>query len=279
MDHDRVAPLPPLDPEMDPTGNHYWSYHGLETLLACKRPVTASQDEDLFIAVHQICELAFHQMVLDLDRALDALRAALEEAAEGPLGPTEECGYFLRRVNRLWRTVNGTMPILTDLRAFGEFRDAIGPTSGFQSFQFRRLELQSGVPRYWTGGTADASGTPHVAETEFDRRYGAEIARWLERYRRHSLRHYFGVLVERAREAGAAEPVAALRADRRAAPLLGALADYDRAQLRFHRSHLQLATVQLERVGVDTGTGGTSFRDYLAKYERELAPLFPGLGA
>ena len=59
---------------------------------------------------------------------------------------------------------------------------------------------------------------------------------------------------------------------------LGALADYDRAQLRFHRSHLQLATVQLERVGVDTGTGGTSFRDYLAKYERDLAPLFPGLG-
>jgi tryptophan 2,3-dioxygenase len=35
--------------------------------------------------------------------------------------------------------------------------------------------------------------------------------------------------------------------------------------------------VQLRRVGVEVGTGGTSFRTYLAKYEGELAPLFPGL--
>jgi hypothetical protein len=30
-------------------------------------------------------------------------------------------------------------------------------------------------------------------------------------------------------------------------------------------------------MGVGTGTGGTSFRDYLARYEAEQAPLFPGL--
>jgi len=30
-------------------------------------------------------------------------------------------------------------------------------------------------------------------------------------------------------------------------------------------------------VGVSYGTGGTSFRDYLQRYERDQAPLFPGL--
>jgi tryptophan 2,3-dioxygenase len=34
---------------------------------------------------------------------------------------------------------------------------------------------------------------------------------------------------------------------------------------------------QLAIVGVEVGTGGTSFRDYLAKYGKEIAPLFEGL--
>ncbi|MBE9001587.1 hypothetical protein IQ274_26085 [Nostoc sp. LEGE 12447] len=48
-------------------------------------------------------------------------------------------------------------------------------------------------------------------------------------------------------------------------------------QRRFHKSHLGLAITQLKIVGADVGTGGKSFRDYLAKYDREEAPLFPDL--
>jgi tryptophan 2,3-dioxygenase len=149
---DFTTPLPLLDTDEDVSRNHYWSYHNLPALLACKRPLTASMDEDLFIAVHQVCEIAFHQIVIDQDRALDALRAALSNETIAPL---DETHYFLARVTRLWRTVNVTMPILTDLRAFAQFRTSIGPTSGFQSFQFRRIEIQAGVrERYWQGGTA-----------------------------------------------------------------------------------------------------------------------------
>jgi tryptophan 2,3-dioxygenase len=59
--------------------------------------------------------------------------------------------------------------------------------------------------------------------------------------------------------------------------VVAVLGGYDRAQLAFHRAHLQLAVVQLTRVGVEVGTGGTSYKDYLAKYESLLAPLFPML--
>jgi tryptophan 2,3-dioxygenase len=270
-------PLPPLNPNLDVTQNHYWSYHRLEALLDCKQPLTASQDEDLFIAVHQICELAFHQMILDMERVLELLALALQvEANEIIHDPSEVC-YFFQRILRLYEVVGVTMPILTTMRAFAEFRTTIGPTSGFQSFQFRHLEIMSGLPKYWEGGTKDEQGQPHVAETEFDRRYGAQIEQWLERHHQHNLRHYYTLLVSRAAGNTLAERVQSLLHHPRANSVLKAMQAYDELQTRFHRSHLGLAIQQLKIVGADVGTGGTSFRDYLAKYERELAPLFPGL--
>ncbi|MFN8828942.1 MAG: tryptophan 2,3-dioxygenase family protein [Labrys sp. (in: a-proteobacteria)] len=263
-----ARPLPPLDPTMDASANHYWSYHSLPVLLACKKPLTASKDEDLFIAVHQICEIAFHQMILDLDRALDAFRLALDEAPDRICGDVGETCYFLDRVVALWRTVNTTMPILTGLRAFAEFRTSIGPTSGFQSVQFRRIEIMSGVTdAFWRGGTADKDGKVHVAETEFDRRHGAEIAAWFETYRTHSLAHHATVLA--TRRAGGDHPGSNA--------LVDLLIAYERAQEAFHRLHLKLAVVQLKRVGADVGTGGTPYRDYLQTYSQRIAPLFPGL--
>lgn len=272
-----AKPMPPLDPSLDTSGNHYWTYHQLPKLLACKQPVTAAPDEDLFIAVHQICELSFHQMILDLGRTLEIARAGID-ASEGRIGDLEEASYFLRRVVDFWRTVNATMPILAGMRGFVEFREALGPTSGFQSWQFRRIEIMSGVTeRYWQGGTADAEGRLHPAETHFERHYGEQVRAWIEEHRFHSLRHHAEALLTIARAASPADPAQWLDDHPSAGPFTRLLAAYDRAQLAFHRAHLRLAEVQLARVGVEVGTGGTSFKDYLAKYEAMLAPLFPML--
>jgi tryptophan 2,3-dioxygenase len=271
-----AKPLPPLDPSVDYSKNHYWNYHNLPVLLACKKPVTASQDEDLFIAVHQVCEIAFHQMIIDMDRALAVLDAGVDARA-GSIGDIAEAAYFLKRVIQFWRTVNATMPILSGMRGFAEFRTALGPTSGFQSWQFRRIEIMSGVTeRYWQGGTADAAGNVHVAESEFDKHYGGEVKAWFARYAGRSLRDHAERLVAIAR-AHAPDPAAWLDAHPEAGPVARLMAAYDRAQLTFHRAHLQLAVVQLTRVGVEVGTGGTSYKDYLAKYEAKLSPLFPDL--
>lgn len=270
-------PLPPLDPDLDVTQNHYWSYHGLDVLLDCKKPLTASQDEDLFITVHQMCELAFHQMILDMQRVLEGLAIALQDPSDSIIGDTREVSYFFQRILRLYEVVVMTMPVLTTMRAFAEFRTSIGPTSGFQSFQFRHLEIMSGVPKYWEGGTRDAQGNPHIAETEFDRRYGIEVTQWLERHRNHSLTHYYQQLVNRAPGTSAVEQVTRLLNHPAANAVLQQMRSYDELQTRFHRAHLGLAIQQLKLVGAEVGTGGTSFRDYLAKYGQELAPLFPEL--
>ena len=270
-------PLPPIDPNLDVTKNHYWSYHNLEALLSCKNPLTASKDEDLFIAVHQICELAFNQMITDMERVLEALAEALKDDANLVIGDTSEACYFFKRILRLYEVVVITMPILGTMRAFAEFRTSIGPTSGFQSFQFRHLEIMSGVRKYWEGGTNDADGKPHIAETEFERRYGADIASWFERYRDRSLAHYYDTLVKRATGNSTEERVANLLNHPHASAILKCMLAYDELQTHFHQAHLGLAVQQLKIVGVDVGTGGTSFRDYLAKYNKEQAPLFPGL--
>ena len=270
-----AQPLPPLDSTLDISQNHYWSYHGLEQLLSCKRPITASQDEDLFITVHQICELAFHQMILDMERLLDAIADALKTAPI--IGETDQACYFFERVLRFYQVAEITMPILKTMRAFAEFRTSIGPTSGFQSFQFRHLEIMSGAPKYWEGGTSDGQGNPHIAETEFNHRYGADIERWLQRHRQHNLAAYYQVLLNRAPGNSRQDKIVALLNHAQAAPLLKQLKTYDQRQSQFHRVHLGLAIQQLKIVGADVGTGGTSFRDYLAKYDRELSPLFPDL--
>jgi len=266
-----ARPLPPLDPAMDVSKNHYWSYHSLPALLACKKPLTASLDEDLFIAVHQVCEIAFHQMIADLERVLEAGAAATLGPEDGLCADTSEAVYFLKRVNQLWQTVNVTMPILAGMRAFAEFRTSIGPSSGFQSVQFRRIEIMSGVREvYWRGGTADAEGRIHVAETEFDRIYGPDVEAWMRRYRDTSL----AVIADRL-SARATLPELKLHAH--AGPLVRQLAAYDQNQLAFHKAHLGLAVTQLRKVGVEVGTGGTSFKTYLATYEKLCAPLFPAL--
>jgi tryptophan 2,3-dioxygenase len=274
---DNAQPLTPLDLNLDVSNNHYWSYHNIEALLGCKKPLTASKDEDLFIAVHQICELAFNQMITDLERVLDAWAEALRDDVDPVIGDSSEVCYFFKRVLRLYEVVVTTMPILGTMRAFAEFRTSIGPTSGFQSFQFRHLEIMSGVRKYWEGGTNDAEGKPHLAEVEFERRYGDQVAEWFEQYRDRNLAAYYELLISRAAFDSQAKRLESLRNHPHASAILQCLRAYDEYQTRFHQAHLGLALQQLKLVGVEVGTGGTSFRDYLAKYNKEQAPLFPGL--
>jgi len=266
------APLPPKDPAYRPESNHYWRYHRLEELLACQTTVTGSLDEDLFITVHQVCELSFRQMIADLDRAIFALSPTPPDLAEAT--------YFLTRAVRLYEVVNRAVPALTTMRAFSEFRTALGPSSGFQSFQFRRLEIMCGVRgAYWRGGTRSPQGDLHPAELESERVHGDQVRAWLRQYESSNLRARFEQLAGAAPGATHEERLQHLASDPTASRFLRALQQLDQAQLDFHRAHLKVAVQQLDQVGVQYGTGGTDFKRYLTTYEREQAPLFPGLTA
>jgi tryptophan 2,3-dioxygenase len=252
-----------------PEQNHYWRYHRLPDLLACKQPLTNSMDEDLFISVHQICELSFHQMAIDLDRALQALsmlRVDAEAAAE-------EASYFLERVVSLYGTVNGTAAMLSGMRGFVEFRHTLGAAGFFQSLQFRRIEIMSGAPAYWRGRPDEADGRMRRAEAAFERQFGAVVDGWLDTHRQHSLRHYFDDLLARAPGGNRAARLVILRelpALRRLRDLLQA---YDEARAQFHGVHVAVAERQLAR------TGAAPHRRYLDPHRDAPASLFDGLHA
>lgn len=113
----------------------YWDYIQLETLLSLQKPRTDLPDELIFISYHQICELMF-QLILDECKALC-------DHADADLPVWQK---HLSRMIRYWRHLVSSFDIMTegmDKEQFIQFRMALLPSSGFQSAQYREIEIYS----------------------------------------------------------------------------------------------------------------------------------------
>lgn len=114
----------------------YGTYLGIGELLACQRPVSDSHDEMLFIVIHQATELWIKLMLHELDAARGLLAA-------DRLAP---CFKMTARVSRIQQQLVQAWDVLSTLTPsdYLVFRDRLGPASGFQSHQYRRLEFLLG---------------------------------------------------------------------------------------------------------------------------------------
>ncbi|MBI3554181.1 MAG: tryptophan 2,3-dioxygenase [Elusimicrobia bacterium] len=114
----------------------YGDYLGLDKLLSAQKPLTKSHDEMLFIIQHQASELWIKLMLHELDAAMAALRA-------GHLSPAFK---LLSRVKRAQTQIIQAWDVLTTMTPadYLTFRDGLGHSSGFQSFQYRLLEFKLG---------------------------------------------------------------------------------------------------------------------------------------
>lgn len=112
----------------------YWDYIQLDTLLSLQTPRTNFADEKVFILYHQITELYF-KLILNEQEQL-VLR-------DQP--PTRE--EFLKRVKRMSRYfihLIDSFDVMIDgmdAEQFLNFRMSLLPASGFQSAQFRFIEI------------------------------------------------------------------------------------------------------------------------------------------
>jgi tryptophan 2,3-dioxygenase len=97
----------------------------------------AHHDELLFITVHQAYELWFKQILHEIDAAISLMDK--DRAAEAALA--------LRRVVEIEKLLIAQIHILETMSpiSFLEFRDELNPASGFQSMQFREIEISSGL--------------------------------------------------------------------------------------------------------------------------------------
>lgn len=114
----------------------YGEYLALDRLLACQTPLTRHHDEVLFIVMHQASELW-------IKLCLHEVSAAIRQIRSGELGPAFK---MIARVARVQVNLIQSWEILSTMTPFdyASFRDALGKSSGFQSFQYRMLEFRLG---------------------------------------------------------------------------------------------------------------------------------------
>ncbi|GIV23927.1 MAG: tryptophan 2,3-dioxygenase family protein [Bacteroidia bacterium] len=113
----------------------YWDYIELDTLLTLQKPRTDFPDEVIFIVYHQITELYFK-----------LIKVELELLSQESWQDERTLLKRLRRIESYFRHLAHSFEIMLygmDSENFLRFRTALLPASGFQSVQFREIELMS----------------------------------------------------------------------------------------------------------------------------------------
>lgn len=114
----------------------YGDYLHLDPVLTAQAPLSAAHDEMLFIVQHQTSELWMKLAVHELE----AIRAAIRRDDM----PTALKG--MARVSRIMQHLNDAWDILRTMTPseYSRFRDDLGASSGFQSWQYRSVEFLAG---------------------------------------------------------------------------------------------------------------------------------------
>jgi len=139
----------------------YGDYLALDAVLTAQHPLTDAQDELLFIIQHQTSELWMKLAIREITAARDAIR-------EGRLQPAFK---MLARVSRIFEQLNNAWDVLRTMTPsdYTTFRDALGPSSGFQSYQYRQIE-------FMLGNRNHAMLRPHAHRDDITEMLKAELA-------------------------------------------------------------------------------------------------------
>jgi tryptophan 2,3-dioxygenase len=258
----------------------YWDYIHLDTLLSLQNPRTPFPDENIFIIYHQITELYFnlilraaHQVCEAENLSADLFKRQLKRIHS----------YFTQLINSFEIMVEGL-----DKTEFLQFRMSLLPSSGFQSVQYRKIELVStvinnlvhiqhrkdmnaGTPVatlydniYWKWGATElATGKKTLTLKQFENKYSAELIRYATNLQQSNLWVKYQELEARG------------EADEELRDLLR---EHDhQANVAWPLSHYRSAARHLEsRSKVIEATGGTNWQQYLPpKFQRVI--FYPDL--
>lgn len=258
----------------------YWDYIRLDSLLDLQHPKTEFPDEVIFIMYHQITELYLKLILWELQQISEM---------EKP-----EAKVFMDKVQRVVRYLENlvrSFDIMVDgmePAQFHKFRMALLPSSGFQSAQFRFLELHctdmvnlvapdlrdqiSGEETvemlydmlYWRRGATElATGNKTLTLKHFEKKYTDQMLRMGEKLRSCNLFQQYQRNFEGTKDAE--EMVALLRRLDMLANVDWCLAHYRSAVRYLHKDPVDIAA-----------TGGTNWQKYLPpKFQQVI--YFPEL--
>lgn len=127
---------------------HYKEYLGLDKILNAQNLRSAELDKEpaheemLFIITHQSYELWFKQIIHELESVIDMVN---DDVVEEPnIGTAVD---RLTRVSKIMKLLVEQISIMETMTPldFLDFRNYLFPASGFQSFQFRKVENLLGL--------------------------------------------------------------------------------------------------------------------------------------
>lgn len=248
----------------------YGDYLGLDKILGAQAPLSKAHDEMLFIIQHQTSELW-------MKLAIHELSAARRAIAADDVAPAMK---MLARVSRIFEQLNNAWDVLRTMTPadYTHFRDDLGQSSGFQSWQYRLIE-------YVLGNRNPAMLKPHAHRSDILRLLETEL----------ETPSFYDEVLGLAARRGIAMPQEVLSRDvhqthRFDEAVMNAWADVYRApethwQLYelaeklidfedyFRRWRFNHVTTVERVIGIKRGTGGTGGVSYLKRMlEIELFP-------
>jgi len=255
----------------------YWDYIHLDTLLSLQTPKTHFPDEKVFIMYHQITELYFQLILWEIDQI--ANRDHLDKQ------------FFLDRLGRIiryFRQLESSFAVMVDgleKEQFLKFRMALLPSSGFQSAQYRLIEIcstdminlvdaeerdalqeysdmgQQVEKLYWRRGATElASGKKTLTLKQFEEKYLKQFLETGMKFREKNLRKIY------------------LKHFPSVPEVIAQLREFDTlANVKWPLAHLRSAGRYLQKDPEDIkATGGTNWQKYLPpRFQRII--FFPEL--
>lgn len=244
----------------------YWDYINIDSLLGLQQPKTGFPDEMIFIIYHQITELYFK-----------LIRWEMKQVHEGVHPNAGEFTMRVKRINNYFAHLCHSFVIMTEgmeREQFLQFRMALLPSSGFQSGQYRMIEIgctslhnlinseqRKNVSKdasltelyeniYWkTGATELSSGKKTLTLEHFEKKYTNDF---LHLAKDTEQSNFYQLFLTHYQNGDNEELVTELRK-------LDLLANVD-----WPLAHYRSAVKYLQKDPVDiAATGGTNWQKYL----------------
>jgi len=260
---------------------NYWDYVEVNTLLTLQKPRTEFKDEFIFIVYHQITELVLRLILHELEQITDETNRP-------------EASVFAEKIGRIDRYTDlliSSFSIMNkgmDYDQYNQFRLSLAPASGFQSAQFRLIEIyftdiqnlvnersREQMPAncsleekfqyvYWQEAGKDrATGKKSVTLSAFEKQYLPMFIKKANELQGRNVLHVFAQMEKE----GTSSP-----------ELKEALKAVDRKfNIAWPMVHLETAHTYLSQKGeTKAATGGSNWVKYLhPKYQRRI--FFPNL--
>jgi len=260
----------------------YWDYTQVETLLTLQNPKTDFPDEMIFIMYHQITELYFKLALSEFEQIGNNGPNIL---SNGKLVGNKEkldATFFIDRVgriNRYFEALTKSFEIMIngmEKEQFLRYRMALLPASGFQSAQYRKIEICSTdffnlVDKevrpslkdknlsieemfqdiYWNKGATELStGKKTLTLLQFEKKYGKEFISLGHEYKTKNIWAKYKSLPE---------------ADQQNIKVINALKELDvNVNINWPLVHYKSAVAYLQQNTEDiAATGGTNWQKYL----------------